>query len=53
MVECSAQSIEEMNLKELKKRRMQFLEEIHKQQELLDQMDYVIFKKEKIGGKAD
>lgn len=35
------------------KRRMQLLEEIHKQQELLDQMDYVIFKKEKIGGKAD
>lgn len=53
MVECSAQSIEGMNLKELKKRRMQLLEEIHKQQELLDQIDYVIFKKEKIGGKAD
>lgn len=53
MVECSAQSIEGMNLKELKKRRMQLLEEIHKQQELLDQMDYVIFKKEKIAGKAD
>lgn len=53
MVECSARSIEGMNLKELKKRRMQLLEEIHKQQELLDQMDYVIFKKEKIGGKAD
>ena len=46
-MKCTCQEMEKMDVKELRQKRFELLEEIHKKQQELDQMDYQIYKKKK------